>query len=74
MAENRVTQKTMILEHLKRFGSIEPRTALNHYGIMRLASRISDLKKEGYSFKKEMLASVSSITGLPVHFAKYTLL
>ena len=74
MADTKVTQKLVILEHLKRFGSIEPLTALREYGIMRLASRMSDLKRDGYNFKKEMVVSVSKITGLPVHFAKYTLL
>ena len=74
MNEERVTQKSVILSHLERFGSIEPLTALREYGIMRLASRISDLRQEGHNIKKEMVSSVSRITGLPVHFAKYTLL
>jgi len=71
--EERITQKQFILEHLQRFGSIEPLTALREYGIFRLASRISDLRKEGYNISKEMQQSVSRITGRIVHFAKYTL-
>ena len=67
------TQKAFILEHLKRFGSIEPMTALSEYGIYRLASRISDLRKEGYNITKEMKESVSRITGRTVHYAKYKL-
>ena len=71
--DNITTQKDFILAHLKEFGSIEPLTALREYGIFRLASRISDLRKEGYNITKEMQESVSRITGRTVHFAKYTL-
>ncbi len=74
MEQEKQNQKSVILNHMKRFGSIEPLTALREYGIFRLASRISDLKKDGHTIKKEMVSSISKITGLPVHFAKYTLL
>jgi len=40
-------QKEMIHEHLLRWGHITQREADQLYGIMRLASRISELKKDG---------------------------
>ena len=40
-------QKQKILHHLERFGSISPLEALQHYGCMRLAAQILELKKDG---------------------------
>lgn len=71
--EERKTQKTVILDHLKRFGSIEPLTALREYDIYRLGARIGDLRAEGHDIITETVTSVSRITGRPVHFAKYIL-
>ena len=67
------TQKKMILEHLKRFGSIEPLTALREYGVYRLGAIIFNLRKDGENIKTETLKSKSRITGKPVHFANYIL-
>ena len=61
----------MILDHLKRFGSIEPLTALREYGVYRLSAVIFDLKHMGYEIDTERMDSVSKITGRPVQFAKY---
>ncbi len=44
-----MTQTEKILQHLDEFGSITSLEAMNEYGIMRLASRISDLKRKGYN-------------------------
>ena len=41
------TQCERILKHMQRFGGITPLEAFSDYGIMRLASRICDLKKQG---------------------------
>lgn len=67
------SQKEVILEHLKRFGSIDPLTALKEYGCYRLGARISDLRREGLNIKTETTESVSAITGRKVFFAKYIL-
>lgn len=74
MEEERMTQKKVILQHLKRFGSIEPLTALREYGCYRLSSRISDLRNDGYNIITDTISSVSKITGRPIHFANYRLL
>lgn len=42
-----MTQTERILRHLNDYGSITSREAMTEYGIMRLASRICDLKKQG---------------------------
>ena len=68
-----MTQKKVILQHLKRFGSIEPLTALREDGCYRLGARINDLRNDGYNIITEMISSVSRITGRPVHFANYKL-
>ena len=46
----KLTQCERILRHLNDFGTITSREAMMEYGIYRLASRISDLKKQGYIF------------------------
>ena len=46
----KLTQCERIIRHLNDFGTITSREAMLEYGIYRLASRISDLKKQGYMF------------------------
>lgn len=68
----KVTQCNMILQHLKEHGSISSLEAMKEYGIMRLASRINDLKNQGYnisSYTKDMTNRFGKI----VHFAEYKL-
>ena len=50
-----MTQNERILRHLRDNGSITPLDALSEYGIMRLASRISDLRNRGYDISREMV-------------------
>lgn len=42
------TQNQRILDYIAEFGSITQLDALRDLGVMRLASRISDLKRQGY--------------------------
>ena len=44
----KLTQTDRILRHLRDHQSITSLEAMKEYGIMRLASRISDLKRSGY--------------------------
>lgn len=46
-----MTQCEFILRHFKDYGSITSLEAMQEYGIMRLASRISDLRKMGYNIE-----------------------
>ena len=50
----RATQAERILDYIDEFGSITQLDALRDLGCMRLASRISDLKRKGYVFDSEI--------------------
>ena len=54
-----MTQKEMLRWHLENVGEIDPQTALREYGIMRLASRICDLRREGMEIETEWRVSVN---------------
>ena len=49
------TQNQRILGYLDRYGSITQLDALNDIGVMRLASRVSDLRRRGYPIVSEMV-------------------
>lgn len=67
-----MTQKEMILQHLKRHGSITPKDAIDNYGIMRLGARIYDLKSEGYKIVTETEHGINRF-GRPIAYARYLL-
>lgn len=48
MQLHKPTQNERIIDYIERFGSITQLEALRDLGVMRLASRISDLKGQGY--------------------------
>ena len=50
---SKATQAERILSYIEEFGSITQMDALRDLGCMRLASRISDLKKKGYAIDSE---------------------
>lgn len=52
----RATQTERVLKYIEENGSITQIQALNDCGIMRLASRISDLKKMGYPITSKVEA------------------
>lgn len=52
----KATQAERIVQYMEEFGSITQFEALRDLGVMRLASRISDLKKLGYPIKSETVA------------------
>jgi hypothetical protein len=45
------TQAERVLDYIRDFGSITQLEALRDIGVMRLASRISDLRKDGYNIE-----------------------
>lgn len=53
-------------------GSITSAEAITEYGIYRLASRISDLKKAGVPIKKETVSGRNRY-GEKIHFKRYSL-
>ena len=48
METTKITQNDRILLYIKDFGSITQLEALRDLGVMRLASRISDLRRRGH--------------------------
>lgn len=53
MSNTRPTQAQMVIDYIREFGSITPLDALRDLGVMRLASRISELKKNGYAIESK---------------------
>lgn len=49
----KLTQCDRIMRHLQDFGAITSLEAITEYGILRLASRINDLKRRGYNISAE---------------------
>lgn len=49
-----MNQETRILDYMLEYGSITALEAMKEFGIMRLASRISDLKKRPDLKAKDM--------------------
>lgn len=67
-----MTQSERILRHLEIFGSITSLEAMRDYGIMRLASRVSDLKKDGLPVRTEFVRGKNRF-GEPTCYARYHL-
>lgn len=67
------TQCTRVLKYMDDFGSINPQQAMADLGIMRLASRISDLKKEGHKIRRRMVTGKNRY-GETTRFAEYSLM
>lgn len=66
-----MTQKEMVLNYIADFGSITPMEAFGDLGITKLATRISEMKKEGRQFKIVMVKSKNRY-GKNVRFARYS--
>nr|DAM60606.1 MAG TPA: helix-turn-helix domain protein [Caudoviricetes sp.]DAV88134.1 MAG TPA: helix-turn-helix domain protein [Caudoviricetes sp.] len=67
-----MTQCELIQRHLEDYGSITSLEAMQEYGIMRLASRISDMKKLGFTIRKEMVSGKNRY-GEPTSYAQYSI-
>lgn len=70
--QTRPTQNERILDYIDEFGSITQIEAMRDIGVMRLASRISDLKRKGYNVisTKE---TVKNRYGEVTHIKRYSL-
>ena len=66
------TQNQRILDYIRDFGSITQLDALKDLGVMRLASRISDLRKQGYSIVSKS-EPVANRYGEICHIKRYSL-
>ena len=66
------TQTERLKEYLNKYKSITQIEALNELGIFRLASRISDLKREGFDISGKMI-TVHNRFGDEIRVKKYFL-
>lgn len=66
------TQCERILKHLTEHKTITTAEAMTELGIYRLASRINDLKRQGYIIRKETVKAKNRY-GETVRFAQYSL-
>ena len=53
---DKAKQTDRVLAYIREFGSITQLEALRDLGVFRLASRISDLKRQGYAITGKMEA------------------
>ena len=68
--DHKPTQNERILKYIADFGSITQLEALSDLGVMRLASRISDLRSLGYPIISEQ-ATVQNRYGEKCHIRRY---
>lgn len=54
MQHSKPTQNQRILDYIAEFGSITQLEALRDLGVMRLASRISDIRRQGIAIESTM--------------------
>ena len=69
----KATQCDKVLAYMEQFGSITQLQALADIGCMRLASRISDLRQQGYTIGRRMKTGKNRY-GETVNFAEYYLI
>lgn len=68
-----MTQREMIIKYIKDFGSITPMEAFRDLGITKLATRVSEMRKDGIEF--EITKEVSKNRyGKSCSFARYKLI
>lgn len=68
----RPTQCSRLIRYMQDCGSITQMEAIQELGIMRLASRISELRKNGYDIEKRMVKGKNRY-GESVSWASYSL-
>lgn len=71
--EQAASHNQLIRQRLTEGGSITGMEALRDFGCYRLASRISDLRREGLNIEKTMETGINKVTGKPVTYARYYL-
>lgn len=67
-----MTQCERLVAYMRDYGSITSAEAMSELGIMRLASRIADLKDMGIQIEARMVKGVNRF-GQPTHYTRYSL-
>ena len=70
--DHKPTQNQRILDYIQEFGSITQLEALRDLGVMRLASRISDMKSMGIPIVSTV-ETVKNRYGEKTHIKRYRL-
>lgn len=68
----KVNQRQRIIDYIKQFGSITSKDAYDDLGITQLATRIKELKEQGYKFETKWESSKNRY-GEKVDFKRYYL-
>lgn len=69
----KLSQREKILQYMNEYGSITPLEALREFGCMRLASRISELKRMGFVISSVM-ETAKTKKGEEVRYARYRII
>lgn len=72
MVHSNPTQNERILDYIAKNGSITQLEALTECSVMRLASRVSDLRRKGYPITSKMVR-VQNSYGETCHVKRYSL-
>ena len=65
-----MTQRERILQYIDDFGSISPMEAFTELGVTKLATRVSEMIRDGERISKTMEVSTNRY-GEPVHYTRY---
>lgn len=68
----KVNQRQRIIDYINQFGSITSKDAYDDLGITQLATRIKELKEQGYKFETKWESSKNRY-GEKVDFKRYYL-
>ena len=71
MTNSKPTQAELVLAYMEEFGGITQLEALRDLGVMRLASRISDLRKAGFVIR-DTRETVKNRFGEPCSIKRYS--
>jgi hypothetical protein len=66
-----MTQREAIIDYINQFGSITPMQAFADLGITKLATRVSEMKKEGITLKHESIKCKTRL-GRTTHYTRYS--
>ena len=69
---NRPTQKDKVLRYIREFGKITSWDAYSQLGVTQLATRIFELKQDGYVFTKTRI-NCNNRFEEPTHYDEYRL-
>lgn len=64
-------QSERIVKYIERYGSITPMEAFADLGITKLATRVSEMRKDGWEFDQELVKTKNRF-GENVHYMKYS--